>query len=163
MTTYDIGPNDMATIYMSPDPYFEAFEQPINFRKFDPSQHPTLGLSLYKASGRLYLATMSPGTPAAKIADWQSRIRGAWLIKINDVMVTTVEEVTNAFADLHADDTHRATLLFAHPEIRPNLSHNGLPIVSSAPFSQSTHDHFSHAGNRLQHNHNHEFSDTLLN
>ena len=31
MTTYDIGPTDMATIYMSPDPYFEAFEQPIDF------------------------------------------------------------------------------------------------------------------------------------
>ncbi len=31
-------------------------------------------------------------------------------------------------------------MFFAHPEIGPNLSHNGLPIVSLAPFTQSTHD-----------------------
>ena len=31
-------------------------------------------------------------------------------------------------------------LKFAHPEIRPNLSHDGLPIVSSAPFTQHVHD-----------------------
>jgi hypothetical protein len=55
---------------MSPNPYFEAFEQPIDFWKFDPGKHPTLGLSLYEASGHLYLATMSPSTPAAKIPDW---------------------------------------------------------------------------------------------
>ncbi len=31
-------------------------------------------------------------------------------------------------------------LLFAHPEIWPNLLHNGLPIVLSAPFSKVTHN-----------------------
>jgi hypothetical protein len=31
-------------------------------------------------------------------------------------------------------------MLFSHPEIRPNLSQDGLPIVSFAPFSQLTHD-----------------------
>ena len=37
-------------------------------------------------------------------------------------------------------DATSTVLLFAHPEIQPNLSHNGLPIVSSAPFTQATHD-----------------------
>jgi hypothetical protein len=32
------------------------------------------------------------------------------------------------------------TLLFAYPKIRLNLSHNGLPIVSSAPFYRHTHE-----------------------
>jgi hypothetical protein len=140
MTMFDVGACNMAMIYMSPDPYFEAFEQPIDFWKFDPGKHPTMGLSLYEASGRLYLATMSPSTPAAKIPDWCAQIRGACLIKVNDFLVTTVEDVKNAFAELHTKGTYTATLLFAHPEIRPNLSHNGLPIVSSAPFSQSTHN-----------------------
>jgi hypothetical protein len=99
-----------------------------------------MGLSLYEASGRLYLATMSPSTPAAKIPDWRVQIRGAWLIKVNKCLVTTVEEVQNAFANLHSNETYNATLLFAHPEIWPKLSHNGLPIVLSALFSQSTHD-----------------------
>ncbi len=140
MTMFDVGACDMVMIYMSPDPYFEAFKQPTDCQKFDPGKHPTMGLSLYEASGRLYLATMSPITPAAKILDWRAQIRGAWLIKVNERLVMTVEEVQNAFTDLHSNRTYNATLLFAHPEIRPNLSHNGLPIVSSAPLSQSTHD-----------------------
>jgi len=36
--------------------------------------------------------------------------------------------------------TTSTILLFAHPEIRPNLTHDCIPIISSAPFSQSTHD-----------------------
>ncbi len=51
-----------------------------------------------------------------------------------------MEEVKQAFRELIAKGSHTATLLFAHPEIHPNLSHNGHPIISSAPFSQSTHD-----------------------
>jgi hypothetical protein len=31
-------------------------------------------------------------------------------------------------------------LLFSHPEIRPDSTHDGLPIVSSAPFHQQVHD-----------------------
>jgi hypothetical protein len=27
-----------------------------------------------------------------------------------------------------------------HPEIQPKLSHDGIPIVLSAPFAQNTHD-----------------------
>jgi hypothetical protein len=140
MMMFDVRACYMAMIYTSPDPYFEAFEQPIDFQKFDTGKNPTMGLSLYEASGCLYLATMSPSTPAAKIPDWRAQIRGAWLIKVNKRLVRTVEEVQNAFVDLHSNGTYNATLLFAHPEIRPNSSHNGLPIVLSAPFSQSTHD-----------------------
>jgi hypothetical protein len=32
------------------------------------------------------------------------------------------------------------TLLFSHPEVRQDISHDGLPIISSAPFSQHIHD-----------------------
>jgi hypothetical protein len=78
MTMFNVGACDMAMIYMSPDPYFKAFEQPIDFQNFDLGKHPTMGLSLYEASGQLYLATMSPSTPVAKIPDWRARIRGAW-------------------------------------------------------------------------------------
>ncbi len=51
-----------------------------------------------------------------------------------------IEEVQNAFADLHTNGCQTATLMFVHLEVRPNLSHKGLPIVLSAPFSQSTLD-----------------------
>jgi hypothetical protein len=42
-----------------------------------------------------------------------------------------------ALWDLGATST---VLLFMHPEIQSNLSHNGLSIVSSMPFTQATHD-----------------------
>jgi hypothetical protein len=44
---FNIGTQDMAIIYMSPDPYHDAFEQTIDLLKFDLSQHPTGGLVLY--------------------------------------------------------------------------------------------------------------------
>ncbi len=83
---------------------------------------------------------MSPGTPAAKIPDWRTRIRGAWLIKIGDLVISSLADATQALQTLVHDGSPSTVLLFAHPEIRPNLSHNGLPIVSSAPFTQHIHD-----------------------
>jgi hypothetical protein len=35
-------------------------------------------------------------------------------------------------------------LLFLHPEIRQDVSHDGLPIVSSAPSTQHIHDQLNH-------------------
>jgi hypothetical protein len=72
MTEYNIGQDNMAMVYMSPDPYYDAFKQPLDLRKFDYTKHPTAGLSLYEKSGWLYLDTMSPSTPVAKIPDWRT-------------------------------------------------------------------------------------------
>jgi hypothetical protein len=140
MLAFDISKSDMATIYMSPDPYFTAFEQPLDLRQFDLAKHPTAGLSLYENGGRLHLATMSPSTPAAKIKDWRSRIRGAWLTKIGSTIVTTIASAKDALTAACLKNALSVTLLFAHPEIRFNLSHDGIPIVSLAPFVQAHRD-----------------------
>jgi len=50
----------MAMIYLSPDPYYDAFKQPLDLHKFNIVTHATAGLSLLKSDGRLHLATMSP-------------------------------------------------------------------------------------------------------
>jgi hypothetical protein len=83
---------------------------------------------------------MSPSTPAAKIKDWQTRMKGAWLIKIGNVDVSTITEAKSAFQSIHDSGSTSTSLLFAHPEVRPNLSLDGVPILSSAPFTQNTHD-----------------------
>ena len=127
-------------IYMSPDPYFDAFEQPIDLRKVDLTKHATADLNLYETDSRIYLVSMSPGTKVAKIPDWRTRIRGAWLIKVGDLVISSIADATQALQSLVQDRSPSTVLLFAHPEIRPNLSHNGLPIVSSAPFTQHIHD-----------------------
>ena len=61
-------------------------------------------------------------------------------IKIGDVNVSTIKEAKLAFQSIHDSGSTSTTLLFAHPKVRPNLSHDGLPIISLALFSQATHD-----------------------
>ena len=125
---------------MSPDPYFEAFEELLNLQHVNLNKHATAGLELYESLGRMYLQSMTPGTAAAKIPTWRSRLRGAWLIKIGHTSISSVNDVSLALRALVDSGTRSINLLFSHPEIRPTLSHDGLPIVSSAPFTQHVHD-----------------------
>jgi hypothetical protein len=142
VTEYLIGKHDMATIYMSLDPYFEAFEEIIDLQKFDIQTHCTGGLSLLASDNRLILGGMAPGTPGVKIPRWRSRLKGAWLIKIKvgSTPVSTIAEAQDAFILAIASGSHVVTLLFSHPEIRQDILHEGLPIVSSTPFLQHVHD-----------------------
>jgi hypothetical protein len=77
-----IGKHNMAMVYMSPDPYFETFEEIIDLQRFDLAMHWTAGLCLAAHNGRLFLGSMKPGTPGVKIPRWRSQIKGAWLIKV---------------------------------------------------------------------------------
>jgi hypothetical protein len=130
----------MATIYMSPDPYYEAFKEVIDLRKFDLHKHRTAGLCLAHSDKCLYLGGMAPGTPGAKIPCWRSQLKGAWLIKVGDILVSSIADAQNAFTTAIVLGSPFVTLLFSHPEIHQDISHDGLPIVSSAPFSQQVHD-----------------------
>ena len=94
---------------------------------------------LYESAGRVYLKDILPSSPVACIRCWRSRIKGAWLIQIGDTKVTSVEDVANEFAQIKSSCADSTVLLFSHPEVRPTLSQDGLPIVSSAPFSLNTH------------------------
>jgi hypothetical protein len=137
---YLIGKRDMATVYMSPDLYFEAFDKMVNLRKFNLSKHRTAGLCLAQLDDRLFLGGIAPSTPVPCIPRWHSRLKGAWLLKIGDAMVSTIADAQVAFAKAHDSGLPPTTLLFSHPEICQDTLHDGLPIVSSAPFSQLVHD-----------------------
>jgi hypothetical protein len=71
---------------------------------------------------------------------WRVNLRGAWLIKVGPAVVSTISDVHEAFKVLYESDAPSVTLLFSHPELRRDISNKGLPIISSAPFSQQTHD-----------------------
>jgi hypothetical protein len=129
----------MAMVYMSPSPYHDAFDEVMDTRKCDFSKYPTAGMSLMEHNGRLILAQMSPGTPGAKIPCWHTRLRGAWLIKIADKSVTTIDDAQKVFETLSATGATSAHLLFARPEVRSDISFRGLPIISSEPVSLLTH------------------------
>jgi len=66
VTHYLIGAHDMATIYMSPDPYHNSFTEMLNLLKFDPIKHRTAGLCFIEKDSRVLLATMSPNTPGKR-------------------------------------------------------------------------------------------------
>ena len=90
--------------------------------------------------GRAHLASIAPSTPTARIYGWRTRIRGAWLIKVGDIIVESIDDVVRAFDGLRTSGSPSVTLLFSHPEVKPNLSQDGLPIVSLAPFTQLMHN-----------------------
>jgi hypothetical protein len=135
-----IGKHNMATVYMSPDPYFKAFKEVIDLRKFDLTKHRTAGLCLAQNDRQLILGGIALSTTGAWIPRWRSHIKGAWLIKVGDIPVFTIADAQEAFAKASVSGLLSLTLLFFHPEVRQDIFHDGLPIVSSAPFSQHVHD-----------------------
>jgi hypothetical protein len=75
---------------------------------------------------------------------------------VGSTPVSTIAEAQDAFILDIALGSHVVTLLFSHPEIRQDISHDSLPIISSAPFLQHVHDQmnkrwdFSTVANYLQ-------------
>jgi hypothetical protein len=141
---YGIGKDNMATVYMSPDLFFDEFEEDRDLRKWSFDKHHTAGLSLLHHNGRLYLGRMTPSSPGAKVDKWQLHLRGAWLINIGSSTVSTIAEAHAIFKNLYDCGTPLVTLLFLHPEIQQDISNKGLPIVLSTPFSQQTHNQLNH-------------------
>jgi hypothetical protein len=137
---YLIRSDNMAMIYVSPNPFGSAFEDDLDLRKFDFNTHRTAGLCLFEKDQRIYLASMAPSTPDAPIPRWRTRIRGAWLITINGTPVSSISDAQAVFQQLSATRAPTCTLLFSHPEITPDISNKGLPIMSASNFSQFTHN-----------------------
>ena len=135
---YLIGTQDMETIYMSPDPYCNAFEEELTLHKFNPSQHKTTGLCFIEENNRILLAHMSPSSPGSKIPQWQTNLCGAWLISINNTPVTSIAHTQNILAALAASKATTCTLLFDHLEadFRQDISPNGLPVMATTDFNQ---------------------------
>jgi hypothetical protein len=67
-----IGKHNMAMIYLSPNPYFNTFEEIIDIRRFDLSKHRLVGLCLTEHDGHLFLGGISPSTPTAKKTCWRT-------------------------------------------------------------------------------------------
>ncbi len=139
-TEYDITHGDLVMVHMSPDPFFGAFEEDINLCKWSYDA----GMALVEHNGRLYLGNMIPGLPGAKVDKWRLYLRGAWLIQVGHTPVSTIAEANRAFKGLYDKGANSVTLLFSHPELRRDISNKGLPIISSPPYTQLTHDQLNH-------------------
>jgi hypothetical protein len=129
----------MATVYMSPGPYFNAFVKPINLHKVDLSRHWTAGLNLFEWKGRLILRGMDLSTPALQILCWQTELWGVMLIKVKDVPVSIVQDVHTALtASLNKHPS--CLLLLMLPQIQQDILYDSLPVMNSGDFLQATHD-----------------------
>jgi hypothetical protein len=147
---YLIGNEDMAMIYISPDPFYGTFDEELDLCKFDLSQHSTAGMNFFEKDQRLFLASMAPGTPGAHIPRWRTRIHGAWLIAINGTQLTTLADTQSIFCRLSHNHSRGCTLLFLHPEITPDISSSGLPIMSKRDFPQLAHDQLNNCIDLLE-------------
>ncbi len=154
---YLIGALDMAMIYVSLDPYGTAFEEELDLHKFDINTHRTAGLCFFEKNNQILLASMAPSPPGARIPWWQTRIWGAWLIKIDGTPVASISDAKAVFARLSSSNSHQCTLLFSHHEIKANTSNHGLPVMTKSDFSQFIHEQLNNQvdliedGLRIQH------------
>ena len=136
VTEFLIGHHDMELIYMSPDPYGKLFEECIDLRKCNLTSHQTGGLQFLTKNNRLILSLMDPGTPGARIDKWRTRLRGAWLVSINGHPVHSLPDVHRELLLASKSPPSSCVLLFLHPEVAPNISNQGVPIMSSSDFTQ---------------------------
>ncbi len=136
---FKVDQSSMDMIYMSSYPYYDAFNEAIELRHFNLEKHSTAGLSVLEKNGCIILAHISPNTSGAKIPQWHTWLHGAWLIKISNHYITSIDDPQKAFKAITSAGAMLAQLLFAHPEVRPDITCRGLPIVSLEPFSLLTH------------------------
>ena len=82
-------------ITLSPDPYDNILTRVIS----TSSDHPTRGLKLKMCPKRNLpiIVECEKGTPAAKISKWRSTLKGSYLLAINDIQVSSITDVENAF------------------------------------------------------------------
>jgi hypothetical protein len=141
VSEYLIGTHNRAHIYLSPDPYGCVFDKTLDLHKWDLDKHHTGGLWFITKNGRLILASIDASSPGARIDKWHSRICGAWLQSIKGTKVSTLEDVHKEFVQLSWTHAGTCTLKFLHPEISPDISQHGLPIISRDDyFLQFTHN-----------------------
>ena len=129
MNDFGISNRDIAQVYVLPHPYNNAFEEEMELKYFD-TNHPAGGLQFKTFNGQLTIGNMIAGTLAAKIPNWRSRIRGAWLVEINGTPISTLTDVHTALDHAVTNRDKTCHLLFAHPEIQHGLTNDGIPQIN---------------------------------
>ena len=67
MEKYGITEKDMVPVYFSPDPYFQAYEERLDIRRYGAYKKPTGGMVFAIADDQLTLRDIIVSLPAANI------------------------------------------------------------------------------------------------
>ena len=80
-------------------------------------QDPLGGLVVTAVDDRMILVSIKESNPFAKLPRWRSRLRGAWLIRIDDTPITSMGDIVRALASSGDKPGSQCILLFSHPEV----------------------------------------------
>lgn len=116
-----------AQVYLSPSPYFEAFEEEIDIRNWTSNDHHTAGMVLVESNDRLILLDILKSTPAARIDKWRSRCRGATLMEVEGMPVRSPRDVNKVLLNLKGRNFKKCRITLAHSEIKAGLTSKGIP------------------------------------
>ena len=116
---------EVMSIELSGNPFGPSFIESIPLSGI----HPTAGLELQLDSlrGRLRLLGCLPGTPAARISRWRSRLRFAYILSVNAIQILTLTDFEQTIATLRSTKSTTCDVCLTFDEIRNNLSASGLP------------------------------------
>jgi hypothetical protein len=116
-----------AQVYLSPSPYFEAFQEEIDIKHWTTHDHHTAGFVLVSKNDRLVLADILKSTPAARIDKWRSRCRGATVLEVEGRPILSPQDLYNILKNLKDRDITKCRITLAHPEIKTGLTSQGIP------------------------------------
>ena len=131
---FDISCRDLRQVYFSPSPFNAAFEETLEKKYILPqalSRDPYGGLDFSVVDHRLYLSRIKDGSPFVKLPRWRSRLRGAWLIQIDDVPIDSMEAVSLALSTSTTKPGSLCILVFSHSEVQTDgLTSEGIPQIA---------------------------------
>ena len=115
----------LGDLWLSHDPFGPTLTMEVTTK----GTHPTVGLQLddNNINGRLYLRHCEKRTPAARMKKWRTNLRNSNLLRINDIPVSTLEQVKQIVADARANKTPNLLLTFATEERVPIHPEHGTP------------------------------------
>ncbi len=130
VTKFGITLQNMEQVFFSWTAYNDAFEEYLDMKHFYPTSHPASGMHFFTEGDCLILQHMAKGLLCTKIRNWRSRLKGAWLISLNDRPVLSVKDINEIFEECLTSGSPQCTLLFSHPDVRHGLTNEGIPQIS---------------------------------
>jgi hypothetical protein len=115
---YHITKQDIEQVYCSPHCFGHVFHESFEYMGSPVATHPTAGLLLSERDGRVFIDTISPGTPSAKIPRWCTCLKQACLLLINDHPIMTIEDARHALHSIAPLPRGICHLLLYSGEIR---------------------------------------------
>ncbi len=120
----------MEQVFFSPTAYNDAFKEYLDMKCFYPTNHLAGGMHFTTKDNRLILQHMAQGSPCARLGDWRSRLKEAWLISVNKQAVSLIHDINRIIDECLTSGSPRCTLLFSHPDIRQGLTNKGILKIS---------------------------------